>query len=447
MTTSRKDVPVAIHSEAQLLGSIMFDRSNLNEVQEIVRPEDFSDPQFRAIYAAVLALAAENAPLDARSIAAHCDKAGGDVTAALVAIEQGLSMDMSPAWHAGEVVEAANLRAIIEKCEQTIVLARARRGSSVVSGGLLDSLLTIRSRERFRPARTPQEALAGHVAWVRERAQARREGKVVSHDTYLPAVDSILGGLNVGEYTVLAAGSSIGKSTFLVNIALNNLERGVPVLIYTVEMSADVLRAKLMQMLDPSLWVNKQVRGTMSDADLAALERVVARIAGYPLVIEEGRCSPSSVRAAIIRARLHYPDLQFVMVDGIYVMEPDAGARTDSRMSELAGMSRSLKYMSHTRDLGVHLITTHQFTKQQEYRGTKREIESGAGAEPVLSDLRECGTIKDDADVVMFLHRDRVDAEGKQPDMIPTKVLIRKNRNHRIGNAMVQFHVNRQRFA
>lgn len=443
--------PTAINSEVQILATVLYDPSAMSEIMDVVRVEDFYMVEHQRVYKIILGLHAKGAPIESRTILAEAEKSSdgvGDMVGLLASIEQQASMDFRPGFHAAEIVEAANLRAIMAACQWAGFEASSRKGSSVVSAKLIDMALAIRGRERFKPARGPEEAALAAQRDMLEKADAVRSGKVVSHETYLSNVDNLLGGLNVGEYTVLAASQSLGKSTMCANIAKNNAIRGVPVLYLTIEMSELALRGKLLQTFEnTTLTANKVVRGLLDDDDRMCLARDTEVMKRWPLMIEEGAQTLTSIRAAIVRARLFMSDLKLVIVDGLYCMSSEKEGRSENRTQEVSAMSRGLKGMcSEKTGLGVHMLVTHQFSKDQEKRGNKKELDRGSGARPVMGDLKDSGGVPQDADIVMFLHRDRVDDTGKAPERVETEVIIAKNRNHQIGTVKVVFHSKRQRF-
>lgn len=440
--------PAAPNSELQLLCCIRYDDSTLLEIMDVVRPDDFVDEHRRLVYEIILKLHKEGAPLDLRTIIAEASKSGKDVTVTAISMDEQATLDFRPAYHAAEVVEASNLRRLIKISGDASRAAMSRKPSSGVSGRLIDEALAVRGRERYKPARTPEEAALAAAREIEDHAKMVKAGRTCSHNTWMAHVDNLLGGLNVGEYSVVAAAQSIGKSSWMLNVAKNNAVRQTPILFLTIEMSERALRGKLFQTFPGStLTANKIIRGELSEEQVAEMHRYSETISTWPFIIEEGAQTLSSVRAAIIRARLHIPSLRLVMIDGLYVMTSDRDQKTDNRYQEVSTISRGLKSMCSMKDLACHIMVSHQFAKTQEARGTKRELDRGSGAKPVMGDLRDSGTIAQDADQIIFLHRDRVDGEGKQPDRVPTELIVAKNRNHRIGSQIIYFEPATQRFS
>jgi replicative DNA helicase len=252
-------------------------------------------------------------------------------------------------------------------------------------------------------------------------------------------LDRILNGFHKNELIILGARPSIGKTAFALNIMLNvTLDANVPSAIFSLEMGAEQL---VQRLLTSHARVNADaaLKGYLKNAEFERMQLGAGELASAPIWIDDTPgLSLMQLRSRARRLKATQPDLGLIIVDYLQLMHVDDKKSNRSRQEEVAEISRGLKALA--RELKLPVIALSQLSRGFEQRNAKSK-----DSRPVLSDLRESGAIEQDADVVIFLHRERtITAEGvderEARDMpIPTEVIVAKNRNGPIDTAKVMF--------
>jgi replicative DNA helicase len=275
------------------------------------------------------------------------------------------------------------------------------------------------------------------------------EGTVSGIRTGYGDLDRYLNGFHPKNLMILAARPSIGKTAFALNLMLNIARDGkVPVAIFSLEMGADQLNRRLM-CCHAEISGHAVASGRLSEAEFKRLREKSAELAECPIHIDDSPgLSIMQVRARARRLKNRHPDLGLLVVDYLQLMRgSDRGAKDANRQQEVSEISRGLKELAN--ELSLPVLALSQLSRNIEQRSGKDK-----SARPMLSDLRESGAIEQDADIVMFVHRDRVETQlnedGKPAShrlAIPTEIIIGKHRNGPIGTAQLMFFADSTRFA
>jgi replicative DNA helicase len=247
-------------------------------------------------------------------------------------------------------------------------------------------------------------------------------------------LDMQLTGLHAGELIILAARPGIGKTSLAMNIAMHAaLKEDKAVAIFSLEMPADQL---LMRLLASSARVDmKKLRGgRLTPHDEEKFQEMAGALYNAPIYIDDsGGLSPFDLRAKARRLKQKDPRLSLIVVDYLQLMHQKG--KVESRQLEVSEISRSLKQLA--KELEVPVIALSQLN---------RKVEERKGGKPMLSDLRESGSIEQDADVVMFIHREDQDegAEGggggeRSNTVIPVELIVAKQRNGPVGSVDLVF--------
>ena len=251
--------------------------------------------------------------------------------------------------------------------------------------------------------------------------------------THYPDLDKLIVGLKPGEMIVLAARPSIGKTTFALNLLRNvaMTERNRAVAFFSLEMTADQITRKLL-CAQSGVAESSFYDGSFKDQDMHKLTKAVSRFQQAKIYIDPtAGLSTSELRAKARRLKAMY-DIEVIIIDYLQLMR---GSSRESRQQEVAEISNTIKKLA--KDLEVPVIVLAQLNREVEKTG-------GAPTRPKLSNLRESGAIEQDADIVMFLHRDRDKAKDvTKEDMIAgldSELIIEKNRNGQIGICHLAFH-------
>jgi len=406
-------------AESSLLAACLLDRQSLIDSLDYLSPGDFYSDRNQKIFQCMKECAPDSEPaiLLAKFTAAGLSATVfADLSAVPMAVDiktiAGIIKDKSNVRRAIEVSNAGiiklmscngDARDVIDAFQQSVLAIDV---SNDVSGGNADSIadLVNDSIDRYELA-------------------ASRDG-VSGIPTGLGDLDFILGGLQPSDLVILAARPSMGKTA----LAMNIIQRcGVPAICFSLEMSKQQL---VDRMLSGKSKINlrRLTTGRLSDDDWLSLNDAAGKVAQLPIFIDD---TPSQHFSEIRRrARIAYKkhNIGLIVIDYLQLMRGDGGSK--SREAEISSISRALKAIA--KELCIPVVALSQLNRELEKRSNKR---------PELSDLRESGQIEQDADVVMFIHRQEVfDKENTKPEHKGTaEIIIAKHRNGPTGLAVVKF--------
>ncbi len=229
-------------------------------------------------------------------------------------------------------------------------------------------------------------------------------------------LDALLGGFQRSDLIVFAGRPGMGKTSFLLTVALNAARRGARVAIFTMEMAIDQILQRLVAM-ESRINVQNLRLGRLSPQEMSRFTEVIGRLSPLPIFIDDTPAlTPVDIRTKA-RRLAHQYGLDLIVVDYMQLMNSGRNTRESNRVQEISYISRALKELA--RELNVPLISAAQLSRAVEQRNDKR---------PVLSDLRESGSIEQDADIVMFLYRDEVYNEATDyPNQ--AEIIVAKHRN------------------
>ncbi len=423
-----KTLPQNIDAEQSVLGAFFLDREALYKVARFLRAEDFYLESHRLIYEAMLSLEEEGRPVDLISVTnwlsdkGVLDKIGGATYLASLAGLMPTAANVE--YHARIVEEKALLRSLIQIA--TRIAGMGYEGSEDVDR-LIDEaermLLELTARRSAALFSSLQELLIQVLRQIEERY--RHKGLISGVTSGFLDLDRLCCGLQPGDLIIVAGRPAMGKTSFGLTIAHHiALQHRVPVAVFSLEMSREQL---VQRVLCAEAMVDQQkVRsGYLSEGDWARLTQAAARLAKAPLYIDDSALlSVRQVRAKARRLQAE-KGLGLVVIDYLQLMQ--ASRRAENRQQEITEISRSLKGLA--KDLNVPVLALAQLSRQVESRLDKR---------PIMSDLRDSGSIEQDADVVMFIYRDeyyRPDTEKKGI----AEIIVAKQRNGPTGVVELAF--------
>ena len=418
--------PQSIENERSVLGAMLFDATAVNEVVELLHENDFYGDVHRKIYRSILTLYDIRQPVDSLTVTEQLRRHGDldDIGGAAYVAE--LSREVPTAANAQAyakiVREKAIMRTLITSCTDVV---RRAFDETEEPDKLLDSaeqvIFEIAERqmsEQFMP-------LSELVMSSMERIEdiVKNKGGITGLPTGYHDLDIRLSGLHKSELIILAARTSVGKTSFALNVAENVALKGHSVGVFSLEMSRDQL---VQRLLCSRAKVNLQgvrsghIRGEL----LQQLVPAAAELSEASIFIDDSPTITVLEMRAKARRLASTKGLDLVIID--YLQLVQSRVRSDSRQQEVAEISRSLKAMA--RELKVPVIALSQLSRQVDMR------ESG---QPRLSDLRESGSIEQDADVVIFLTRERETAYTDGPET--AFAIIAKQRNGPLGKVPLSF--------
>lgn len=395
MTTDRLP-PQNIEAEQSLLGSILIDPEAIIRVSPIVRPEDFYRETHRIIYAAALELHERRQPADfvtlrdALQQRNQLELVGG--TAYLSALVNAVPTSAHAEYYAQIVQRTAILRRLIDAATEITGIAHEPVDDVEEAIDRAEQILFAVAERRHARDLTP---ISQVVARYYDRLQILHEhkGQLLGVPTGFTTLDKLLGGLQPSDLIILAARPSMGKTALALTMATHAAKRHrARVAIFSLEMSAEQLVQRLIA-AETGIDIQRLRSGDIGDEEWSIILEAAGVLAGTHIFIDD---SPSltvlSMRSKARRIHTQY-GLDLIVVDYLQLMEGDR--RSENRVQEISNISRGLKGLA--RELNVPVLALSQLSRAVEARQDKR---------PQLSDLRESGSIEQDADVVLFIYRD-----------------------------------------
>jgi len=420
--------PQDLDAEQSVLGAMLLDREAVFRVMKILRPEDFYLESHRVIYQAMLELGDLGQPADLVTVTSllrrngSLEKAGG---VSYVASLANLVPVAANAEHYAQIVgEKALLRSLIQLATR---IANLGYEGSEGADQLLDQaermILDLHSRRGGADFVPIKEIVYGVLDRIQQAYMRREETSGIP--TGFIEVDRLTGGLQPGDLIILAGRPSMGKTALGLTVAHHvAVKKRLPVAVFSLEMSKEQLVQRLIcqeAMVD----LHRVRTGQLEEEDFARVTRAAGELAQCPLYIDDF----SGITARQIRARCR--ELQFekglslVVIDYLQLMQ--GHGRAENRQQEIAGISRSLKGLA--KELNVPVVALSQLSRQAEQRKDAR---------PQMADLRESGSLEQDADVVMFIYREEYYKEDSEKKGI-AELIVAKQRNGPTGVAELAF--------
>jgi len=428
--------PHDLLAEQSAIGGMLLSKDAAADVIEAVRGADFYIPKHEIIFDAILSLYSRGEPTDVIAVTDELTKQGELGRAGGPEYLHELTSLVPTAAHAGFyagiVAEKAILRRLVEAGTRIVQMGYASEGEVTdlvnsaqaeiyaVHGGV-DS-------EDFVPL---AHAVTGAIDEIE--AARSRDGSMVGVPTGFAELDELTNGLHPGQLIVIAARPAIGKSTLGMDIArAAAIKHRLPSIVFSLEMGRSEIAMRLLS-AEASVPLHHMRKGSVHDQDWKTIASTMGRINEAPLFIDD---SPNmtlvEIRAKCRRLKQR-AGLKLVVIDYLQLMT--SGKRVESRQQEVSEFSRALKLLA--KELDVPVIAISQLNRGPEQRVDKK---------PMLSDLRESGSIEQDADMVILLHReDAYDPNG--PRAGEADFIVAKHRNGPTKTITVAFHGHFSRFA
>jgi len=422
-------------AEQSVLGAILMDKDAMVDVVEFLREEHFYAEAHGVLFGAMLALYERHEPIDVVTLVNELKKQGTlDISGGAVVVNELVNVvpTSANAEQYGKIIkELYTKRLLISAASQINELA-FRDDGEVQS--ILDSaeqqIFSISQHAMKRDFIPIKEALASSFDRLDE--LHKRAGGLRGVATGFSDLDHKLAGMQDSNLIILAARPGTGKTAMILNIAQYvAVHDNTPVGIFSLEMSKEELVDRLLvSQADIDAW--KLKTGKLSDDDFTNLSDAMGQLAEAPIYIDDTPgISILEMRTKARRLQMEY-GVKLIIID--YLQLADPGRRMDSRVQEVSMVSQSFKNLA--RELSIPVLACSQLSRAVESRGTRV---------PELSDLRESGSIEQDADVVMFLYREEGDMT-QWGEQIPTKLRIAKHRNGPLGEIDLIFRGDRIRF-
>jgi len=425
-------LPANVEAERSILGAILLDNFAYNQAAEHLRIEDFSLDSHRRIYSRIVDLAESSRPIDMITLIEELDRhkdlqAIGDVPYVSSLLE-GVPDRPSIEHYVKIVRDKALLRGLISAANTAI--ARASDQSDPAEDVLSDAEAAIFQLSEKRIGR----GFMGIQEIVRESfgtvdALLQRGQRITGLATHYTDLDEMTSGLQRSDLAIIAARPSMGKTAFAMNIAENAaIEDQQVVGVFSLEMSREALLLRLL-CSQARVDAHKMRTGSLWQDDTKKLVRAMEQLAHAPIYIDDTPgISLSEMRAKSRRLKQSAGKLDLIIVDYLQLMS-GGGKRFENRTQEVSAISRGLKALA--KELSVPVIALSQLSRAPESRGGDHR--------PQLSDLRESGSIEQDADLVMFIFREEVYKQDDPDLQGKAEIIIAKQRNGPTGKVKMAF--------
>lgn len=426
--------PQSLDAEESVLGGVLLDSHSLDRVVELMREQDFYRESHRKIFRAMVALSERGEPIDLITLTdvlrskGELQEIGGATY--LAEMQEKIPSAANIAHYAKIVREKAVLRGLINVCQE--IAGRCYSGPDEIDQFLdeAERLIYDVSEKRARPAFSKLGDMIMDTIKLVERLYEKKE-LVTGVATGFLDLDAKTAGLQPSDLIIVAARPSMGKTAFVLNVAqYAALHGNVPVAIFSLEMSKEQL---VMRMLCSEARVdNAKVRtGYLGERDFPRLAMAAGRLSDAPIYIDDTPGQNVLEMRAKARRLKREANIGLLIIDYLQLMR---GFAQENRTQELSEISRSLKSLA--KELNIPVIALSQLNRQVELRADKR---------PIMSDIRESGSIEQDADVIMFIYRDEVYKQDSQDEGI-AEVIIGKQRNGPTGTVRLTFRREYTRF-
>ena len=425
--------PSNVDAEVSVIGSMMLDNSLIDSVSEVLTRDDFYSTAHQNIFSAIVDVYNNTGAVDIvilkneLSRLSLLERSGGHIY--LMSIEDAVPITVNVV-HYAEIIKEKRLKR--DLITATAIIQREAYDDSLKSDTLLElvekKIYDITQR-KFRKTNTDIDKLLIE-AWDNIESMQGHNGAVTGVPTGFKSLDEITSGFQKGELIVVAARPSMGKTSFMLNIAENvSMNNKIPVLIFSMEMSAlQITKNMLCSIAEVDAHLMRT--GTIADVDFLRIPTAMGNLSQSPISIDDTPAlSLLEIRAKSRRFQSQ-KGIQLIIIDYLQLME---GSNAENRQQEITSISRGLKALA--KELDVPVVAISQLN---------RSVEQREGHKPRMSDLRESGSIEQDADVVMLLHRDDYYDPNKNPGLVELNVV--KQRNGPIGKVELKFIKNMLRF-
>ncbi|PIR83370.1 replicative DNA helicase [Candidatus Kaiserbacteria bacterium CG10_big_fil_rev_8_21_14_0_10_56_12] len=431
--------PQSLESERALLGALLLKPDAIHDVSDLIHGDSFYAEKHRIIFTAMRELSERGEPIDQLTLSERLqsqgllERAGGRSYLAELASAAPSPGNFS---HYAELVSRKYLmRALIDAA---YTISESAYDDARETMEVLDeaekSVYAIGNASAAHKFIAIADTI--HLAWDRIEALSKREDGIRGVPSGFPTLDNLLSGFHPSDLVILAARPSVGKTSLALDIARNAAVRhNVPVGIFSLEMSSEQI---IDRMLSAESFVNswKLRTGQVKDEeDFGRIRDALETLSKAPIYIDDKPGNNILAMRAVARRLKRERGIGLIIVDYLQLMTPTNTKASDSMVQQVTEISRSLKNLA--RELEVPVIALSQLSRDVEKRGGK----------PRLSDLRDSGSIEQDADVVMFIHRDDKANSTKEDDRTGiAQILIEKHRNGPTGAVELFFDDKRTSF-
>lgn len=410
--------PQDVEAEMSVLGSMMLTAGAIAAVTEILRGQDFYLPNHELIFDAIIDLNNRAEPADAITVASEL-KRNGVLTkiggaAYLHTLISSVPTSANAGFHARIVRERAIMRRLVQAGTRIVQLGYAD------AGGEVDEIVDQAQAEIYAVSEgrksedyVAMKTMSEDVLVALEEIEKNR-GKLRGVPTGFTELDNLTQGLHGGQMIIVAARPAMGKSTLALDFCRSaSIRHNVTSLIFSLEMSQQEIAMRMLS-AESGVRLSKMQSGKMTDYDWRQVAETTSKISEAPLYVDDSaNMTISEIRAKCRRLKQEH-NLGLVVIDYLQLMT--SGHQVESRQQEVSTMSRNLKLLA--KDIDVPVVAVAQLNRNSESRNDRK---------PMMSDLRESGSLEQDADIIMLLHRpDYYNSEDRPGE---ADIIVAKHRN------------------
>ena len=409
-------LPYSLEAEQSVLGAVLIDPSCLSTVLDQLSPDSFYRPEHRELFSIMLEKFTSAQPIDVVTVLeeARARQIFPDDQSAriyLTQLAQVVPSTANVASYAQTVQEKYDVRRLMEAAREILETAAQPQAEAKPLMDLAESRIFDIRKGRESGGLTRIDRIIYELYDKLQKISGEEKSSYVGISTGFSALDHVTTGLNRSDLILLAARPAMGKTSFALNIASNVARQGLPVAIFSLEMSKEQLVSRLLSS-DALIQGSNLRTGALSLDDWNKLAVSAQELATRSIYIDDTPgISVAEMKAKARRIR----GLSLIVIDYLQLMS--SGRRIENRVQEVSEITRNLKIMA--KELDIPVITLSQLSRSPDKRTDHR---------PMLSDLRESGSIEQDADLVLFLYRDEY-YEEDTPDRGMAECIIAKNRH------------------
>ncbi|MFD8086001.1 replicative DNA helicase [Kitasatospora sp. NPDC059722] len=429
--------PQDLAAEQSVLGGMLLSKDAIADVVEVLKPADYYRPAHEMIHGAILDLYARGEPADPITVAGELTKRGElqrvGGASYLHTLVNSVPTAANAEYYAQIVAERGVLRRLVEAGTRIAGMGYAAEGDvdEIVNAAQAEiyAVTEQRTNEDYAPLADIMEGALDEIEAI-----GSRNGQMSGVPTGFADFDQLTNGLHPGQMIVIAARPAMGKSTLALDFARAcSIHNKLPSVIFSLEMGRNEIAMRLLS-AEARVALHHMRSGNMTDDDWTRVARRMPDVSEAPLFIDDSpNLSMMEIRAKCRRLKQRN-DIKLIVIDYLQLMQSGGSRRAENRQQEVSDMSRNLKLLA--KELEVPVIALSQLNRGPEQRTDKR---------PMVSDLRESGSIEQDADMVILLHRE--DAyEKESPRAGEADLIVAKHRNGPTATITVAFQGHYSRF-
>ena len=439
MSNGQRVPPHSIEAEQSVLGSMLLDANAVMLAMETLTESDFYSPGHQKIFAAMADLNSDGQAVDLVTVLEKLNQQGTLDSAGGMEYLTTLSGLVPTTANVSQYIKIVEDRSVLRSVIQAGSGFEAEKPADDVVADAHDAVYALAMRNRTDSLKPLKEGVAEALVRVAEAAQ--RGGGIVGTPSGFADLDKLTAGFEAGQLVILAARPGMGKTSFALNLAHNaGVKSGLPVAIFSLEMPQSDLALRMI-CAEARVSLGKARAGTLDDREFGEFVKASTLFNDVPIYIDDsGSATVPEIRARCMRfSGKEKKNLGLVIIDYLQLMSGTSQNRSGSRTQEISELTRQLKLLA--RDLKAPILLLSQLN---------RDIERRQNKTPMMADLRESGSIEQDADIIMFLASQKdVDGQGDAYDYEEEEettqaengvyVILAKNRNGPAGENILLY--------